>query len=243
MSRLSRQLWWTALVAGVAGLLLSLAVIVRGPSSPPPVDEVRGAAALGAPSAVGGGPGPRGPGPTDPQGGQRADRAGGFPRVQTSDASLPRLRPVVRPERLMVPAIGLDLSVRPTGIGRRGQMQLPPDPRILGWYRFGPAPGAGYGSAVLAGHVDSRRYGIGPLAGLAEVQRGDRVRVRSVKGGPTTYRVDSIERFDRQRLPDEVFSRSGPERLRLVTCTGAWLPEAGGYQQNLVVTAVPLGSS
>ena len=52
--------------------------------------------------------------------------------------------------------------------------------------------------------------------------------------------VDSIERFDQQALPAEVFARTGPERLRLVTCTGPYLPEAGGYQQNLVVTAVPV---
>ena len=55
-----------------------------------------------------------------------------------------------------------------------------------------------------------------------------------------TYRVDSIERFDRQALPATVFTRTGPERLRIVTCTGPYLPDEGGYQQNLVVTAVPV---
>ena len=64
---------------------------------------------------------------------------------------------------------------------------------------------------------------------------------RSSPGRTTrTYLVDSIERFDRQALPVAVFARTGPERLRLVTCTGPYLPEAGGYQQNLVVTAVPV---
>ena len=93
---------------------------------------------------------------------------------------------------------------------------------------------------VLAGHVDSRRFGVGPLADLQAIDVGDRVEVVTGPGGTRIYRVDSIERFDRQALPAEVFARTGPERLRLVTCTGPYLPEAGGYQQNLVVTALPV---
>ena len=43
----------------------------------------------------------------------------------------------------------------------------------------------------------------------------------------------------RQALPAELFSRRGPERLHVITCGGEYLPDAGGYQQNLVVTAAP----
>jgi sortase (surface protein transpeptidase) len=109
----------------------------------------------------------------------------------------------------------------------------------VGWYRFGPAPGDP-GSVVLAGHVDSRRYGVGPLARLDGVGAGDRVVVGLASGVRRTYRVDSVERFDRRALPAEVFARTGPERLRIVTCTGPYLEDAGGYQQNLVVTALPV---
>jgi hypothetical protein len=118
-------------------------------------------------------------------------------------------------------------------------MRLPRDPRRLGWYRFGPAPGAGLGSAVLAGHVDSEAYGVGPLVQLGELRPGDTVGVRLATERWRRFRVDSIQTFERRSLPDSVFTRTGPQRLRLVTCTGAYLPDAGGYQENLVVTAVP----
>ena len=39
--------------------------------------------------------------------------------------------------------------------------------------------------------------------------------------------------------PDDVFDRSGPAVLRLITCGGAYDAEDGGYQDNLVVTATP----
>lgn len=239
MTRSSRSLWWSVLAAGCCGLLLSLVVLVRAPAAVHSVDDVapvRGSAAVGS-SEPGSDPTvePRPPAPRD-----RAARRADLPRVSTSDATLPEPRRVVPPERVRVPSLGLDLPVRPTGVVRSGEMRLPPDPRVLGWYRFGPAPGSGKGAAVVAGHVDSRRHGIGPLARLAGVAAGATIRVVPASGRPTTYRVDSIERFDRQRLPDAVFTRRGPERLRIVTCAGDWVPEAGGYQENLVVTAVPV---
>jgi hypothetical protein len=129
--------------------------------------------------------------------------------------------------------------IRPVGVAQDGQMQLPPDPRVLGWYRFGPGPGSGSGSAVLAGHLDSRRLGLGPLVRLRDVEVGDPVRVRLGDGTTRRYRVSDVTRYDRQALPNELFSRSGPERLRLITCGGAYDAESGGYQQNLVVTATP----
>ncbi len=230
MTRLGRGGWWSVLAVGAGALLLSLVVLVRAATSPSgtqDAEEVTGPAAVARTAEPG--PEQRSVGP-------------GLPRVTARPAVPPAPERVVAPVRVRVPAVGLDLAVRPTGAGRDGQMRLPADPRVLGWYRFGPAPGSGSGAAVLAGHVDSRRFGVGPLARLAGVSPGDAVRVLSADGRSRAYRVDSIERFDRQGLPAAVFTRSGPERVRLLTCTGAYLPDAGGYQQNLVVTAVPARS-
>jgi hypothetical protein len=137
-----------------------------------------------------------------------------------------------------MPGIDVDLRVRPVGVRDDGEMALPDKPWVLGWYRYGPAPGAGRGSAVLAGHLDSKRYGVGPLVGLREVDRGDLVEVTRGDGSTVDYRVVEVERYDQQALPDSLFARTGPERLRIVTCGGAFDPDAG-YEKNLVVTAEP----
>jgi hypothetical protein len=79
---------------------------------------------------------------------------------------------------------------------------------------------------------------VGPLARLRDVEVGDPVEVVSSDGVTSTYRVVLVERFDQQALPVEIFARTGPERLRVVTCGGAYDPETG-YEENLVVTAVP----
>jgi hypothetical protein len=132
------------------------------------------------------------------------------------------------------------MPVRAVGVSPDGQMRLPPDPSVLGWYRFGPAPGStSGGSVVLAGHLDSKRYGVGPLVRLRDAAAGQRIEVLSADGRARTYRVERVDRFDRQQLPAAVFARQGPERLRLITCGGDYHP-VRGYEQNLVVTARPV---
>lgn len=147
---------------------------------------------------------------------------------------------VSRPVRVALASVGIDSPVRAVGVAADGQMRLPADPRVMGWYRFGSAPGAeDGGSVVLAGHLDSKRFGLGPLVRLRDTEVGDPVDVTLSNGATSTYTVVGVERFDRQGLPDQLFSRQGPERLHVITCGGPYDADAGGYQQNLVVTAAP----
>ena len=171
----------------------------------------------------------------DPEGQGPAASLGG--RVAGRSPSAPR--ETARAARVQVVSADIDSVVQPVGVSADGQMALPPDPEVLGWYRFGPAPGDGTGSVVLAGHLDSKRYGLGPLVGLREVESGDPVRVTRTDGTRQRYTVVDVRRYDRKALPEKLFARTGPERLRIVTCGGDYLPDEGGYQQNLVVTAVP----
>ncbi len=145
-----------------------------------------------------------------------------------------------RPVKFEILRLQLVMPVRPVGVRPDGQMQLPDRPQELGWYRFGPRPGAPMGSAVLAGHVDSLRYGVGPLVGLRSVHRGDRLAV--ITGtGRERFRVVAAGLIDKSRFPSaRLFDRTGQPRLWVITCAGTYDPAHGGYQANLVVEAVPV---
>jgi sortase (surface protein transpeptidase) len=146
----------------------------------------------------------------------------------------------VPPARLEIPALGVDSVVDPVGVAADGQMAIPEDVARVGWYRFGPAPGAG-GSAVIAGHVDDREQGLGVLAPLREAAVGTEVVVTDAAGTTTRWRVVSRELITKQSLPlDRIFSRDGPPRLTLITCGGPFLPELGSYRDNVVVVAEPV---
>jgi Sortase domain len=207
------------------GLIVSLAVVWSRLGPEPTVRE----------------PGP-GPAASATKSTSASPPPAGSSRIGRTEAALVAARPdqEPRPVRATIGSIGIDSPVRAVGVTPDGQMELPPDPRVLGWYEFGTTPGtATGGSVVLAGHLDTRSFGLGPLVRLRETRPGDPVEVTMSDGKRRTYQVSEVERFDRQALPETLFSRSGPERLRVITCGGEYDPETGGYQQNLVVTAVP----
>jgi len=219
-------------VLAVIGLVVSVAAVWPRPTPASPVRDVE----PGPPVAAA----PSDPTPTDARSND-VDSPDTTAR-RTENARSPRGQArgpaAARPLRVTVGGIDYQAPVRPVGVAADGQMELPPDPRVLGWYRFGPAP-TERGSTVLAGHLDSTEYGLGPLVRLREVEPGDVVEVVAADGTRSTYSVVRIARYDRQALPARLFARTGPERLRLITCGGGYDADAGGYQRNLVVTAAP----
>ncbi|MGY1833270.1 class F sortase [Geodermatophilus sp. SYSU D01180] len=204
-----------------AGVALGLALAVGVPTA---WELTRPPAAAGAPvEQVLGTPAPAPPAPG--------------PAVR--DAAPAPAPAVVPPVRLRVPALGVDAPVDPAGVAGDGQMALPGDVARAGWYRFGPAPGAP-GSAVLAGHVDDAGQGLGALAPLHSAEPGQEVLVTDAAGATSRWRVVARELLDKQALPvDLLFTREGPPRLTLVTCGGPFLPDVGGYRDNVVVVAEP----
>ncbi|RHA38407.1 class F sortase [Cellulomonas rhizosphaerae] len=164
------------------------------------------------------------------------------PEVPVQDATAPAADPTAPPVRLAVPSVDIDMTVIPVGVADDGSMELPPDATEVGWYRFGPAPGADEGNALLAAHVDSRLSGIGPFAQLRDVSVGARVVVTTDDGTQLRYRVASVEKIPKDQAPlDAWFGRDGAPRLVLVTCGGAWNAKIGHYADNVVVTADPIG--
>jgi hypothetical protein len=143
--------------------------------------------------------------------------------------------------RLAVPALGIDAPVVPVGVRPDGSMAIPEPVQEVGWYKFGPAPGARAGSAVLAGHVDSAKQGKGALFDLRGVDIGARIEVTLASGRTVRYRVTGRETFVKKRLPTErLFARDGAPRLVIITCGGPFIRELSSYRDNLVVAAEPL---
>ena len=158
--------------------------------------------------------------------------------MPVTKATLPPTRTAAEPKRLRIGALDLDLPVVPVGVDRDGLMELPDTVREVGWYRFGTRPGADAGTAVLAGHVDTLREGLGPFARLGELDEGDELTVE-IGGRPQPYVVRSVERVAKAEVPlERMFRREGPATLAVITCGGSF-SRRDGYSDNLIVTAVP----
>jgi len=158
-----------------------------------------------------------------------------------SSVRSPRVRRAVtpRPIQFSAPRIGVTEPIDPVGVDGAGAVAIPSDARRVGWYRFGSAPGDSIGSAVLVGHRDSRTQGRGALYPLADLAVGDLIVVGRSDGSNVRFRVVERRLYLKVGLPYETFfARTGTPRLTVITCGGPYDRQHGGYQDNLVVTAV-----
>lgn len=144
------------------------------------------------------------------------------------------------PARVRSAALGIDAPVGAVRIDTTdGVLAVPPFIARTGWWQDGMVPGARAGAILIAGHVDSARAGPGAFFRLRAANAGDRVQVTTRSGRTFTYRVASVARYLKSRLPTSVYSSTGRPRLVLVTCGGPFETGTGRYRDNIVVTAVP----
>ncbi|MGA0933102.1 MAG: class F sortase [Candidatus Nanopelagicales bacterium] len=185
------------------------------------------------------------PGSTTPDVDDAQDSASPYRTLERVDATaLPRPDRTPRPVQIRIPAIDVRTAVDVVGLDVAGQVQVPEDVSRAGWYRFSSKPGSGEGSTVIVAHVDGVDQGAGVFYDLRKVRPGDTVTVTRADDRTMTYEVVAREVFDKDRVPlRELFSRSGPERLTLITCGGPFDPASLEYTDNVVVTAVPVDSA
>ena len=147
-------------------------------------------------------------------------------------------RPPRDPVRLAIPALGVDSPVVPVGLEPDGTMEIP-GVSEAGWFEPGPRPGAPFGSAVIAAHVDYAGEA-GVFFDLRALEIGDEIKVTDDAGEPLTYIVAERFQVDKLELPvDELFRPGGAPTLTLITCGGAFDTGERSYQDNIVVRAVP----
>ena len=139
------------------------------------------------------------------------------------------------------PGTRRDTKIFPVGLDKNKAIEIPEDIRYVGWYELGVPPGVDRGSAVLVAHRDGREQGRGVFYFLGNLDVGDKVVVKTSAGEELPYKVVSRESILKKRLPyEELFAVDGDPRLTLISCGGYYDPDNGGYQDNVVVTAVPM---
>ncbi|MFE7614896.1 class F sortase [Streptomyces sp. NPDC057496] len=212
---LGRALMWPAVTAGVGILLIynSFGTPVDDkPPAPPAAVASATPEILGSHAA----PAPLPPSPT------------------TVGPTMPRSVP----ERLSIPAIGVNAPFTDLSLGANGQLDAPPpnDNNLVGWYKDGATPGE-RGASIVAGHVDTLT-GPAVFLQLQYLKPGAKVDITRADGSVATFKVDSVEQFSKANFPDErVYADTNSAQLRLITCGGAYDKTAKDYKDNVVAFA------
>lgn len=178
-------------------------------------------------------------------GGEEADQVSASPLLLPSEitsggdgSSVMRYeREGIVPHQIEIPAIGVDAVIEEVGLLPGGQMDEPSKMDDVAWYAGGYMPGE-QGSAVLAGHVDSRT-GPAIFFDLEKLEEGDEIIVTDEEGLEKVFVVQMSESYDRNDAPlQKIFGYSYRSQLNLITCTGEFNTEAGTHDERLVVYTV-----
>ena len=150
--------------------------------------------------------------------------------------SLSTIAQTPKPVWLTIPAIGVKAPIVTLGLNRNGTLQVPSSTTVVGWYTNSPRPGA-TGSAVIAGHVDSRS-GPGVFFWLRTMHRGEHIYVRRADGTLAVFTVTAVRTYAKARFPTATVYGPVPDaELRLITCGGTFDYARGTYLSNVVVYA------
>jgi len=168
----------------------------------------------------------------------------GAPPPATSRTTTPVSGPLplpstaaIRPVRLAIPAIGLDVSgLVPLSLDSGHQLEAPARFEDVGFFAAGPVPGDS-GPAVIAAHVDSRT-GPAPFFRLRDLAPGNDIHVWRSDGSEVRFVVDRVQRYPKSDFPtDAVYGPVPGSALRLITCGGSFDAAKRSYRDNIVVYA------
>lgn len=146
------------------------------------------------------------------------------------------------PTAIQIDAASVDAEVEQNTIVN-GAMQNPSGPWVVSWYK-GTATLAERSNTVMAGHLDY--WGVGPavFANLANVGKGDEIRVTGMNGQIFTYQVEWTRLYLLAELNSgglkEIAGATPVSTLTLITCGGAFDTATGQYLSRFVVRATLL---
>jgi LPXTG-site transpeptidase (sortase) family protein len=139
------------------------------------------------------------------------------------------------PIRLEIPKIKVDAALDYVGITSNGELGVPAGPANAAWYDQGPRPGD-TGSAVIDGHFGYKDNIPAVFDNLHDLQIGDKIYVKDVKGLTTTFVVRQLRTYGSDEpAPDVFHSSDGKAHLNLITCQGDWNQTQKSYSTRLVV--------
>lgn len=141
------------------------------------------------------------------------------------------------PKRFEIPKFGISSNIQYVGLNSAGEMDVPNNNTDVAWFYLGTKPGE-VGSAVIAGHLDSKYGKPAVFWNLKNLVKGDAVYIFNSNGERKNFEVMYAERYNTDQAPmEKIFGANDGIYLNLVTCDGVWDKYKINYNKRLVVYA------
>lgn len=151
----------------------------------------------------------------------------------------------VSPNRIEIPKLNAQAPIVDVGTTRNGELDVPINPKVVGWWSPGVKPGATVGTSIFAGHINYAGV-TGTFADIGKLAPGDMIEVYGKFGAARKlieFEVTGVRTYHKTALPyKDIFDQKSVGRMALVTCGGPFDASTGSYLDNIVVFAVPTGS-
>lgn len=149
-------------------------------------------------------------------------------------APTPTPVPLVRPERIVLPSLGVDAPIVPVGTEEDGAMGTPGNGEDVAWWH---GTEVGEGNALFAGHRDWKGAQ-GSFYDLKSLEPGDEVRVVG-DGEELTFEVLWVRQVDADtpEAPD-ILAQTDEPVITLITCGGVFDRSIRHYTDRVIARAV-----
>jgi hypothetical protein len=181
-----------------------------------------------------------------PNWGGRNGRSDGARNVGVVPTTSPVAASVaLSPNRIEIPRLHAVAPVVKVSNTADRLLEVPLDPKVVGWWQRGALPGSRKGTAILDGHINYAGVQ-GTLARIGTLNPGDDVYVYGITAGKQHrlhFRITGVRIYQKTALPyPEIFDQHSIGRLALVTCGGSFNSATGNYEDNIVAFAVLAGT-
>lgn len=152
------------------------------------------------------------------------------------------LAAIVSPNGIEIPKLAAKAPIVNVTTLPNGSLDVPLNPKTVGWWNGGAKPGAKEGTAILDGHVNYKGVD-GVLARIGSLNPGDLVYITGLHDGKKTrvmFTITGVRTYHKTALPyKQIFDQKSVGRLAIVTCGGPFDAQSGNYLDNIVAFAVP----
>ncbi|SHG03601.1 Sortase family protein [Jatrophihabitans endophyticus] len=150
-------------------------------------------------------------------------------------------RAALAPTRIDIPRLKATARIVEVATSPDGELEIPKNPKIVGWWSPGAKPGARKGTAVLSSHINYAGV-TGTFASIGKLHKDDVVDVYGKYNARKTkvrFRVTAVRTYHKTALPyRQIFDQKIAGRIALVTCGGPFDAATGNYLDNIVVYGV-----
>ncbi|PHG57741.1 class F sortase [Bacillus toyonensis] len=126
------------------------------------------------------------------------------------------------------------VDILPVGLDSEGRMNVKDGLEIASWYKQSAIPG-NKGNTLLAGHRDWNGE-LGPFQYLETIEKNEKILIQYENKESRLFQVVEKQEYPVNEVPTSVMDIQEGTRVTLITCTGKFIREKGGYQSRVIVT-------